>query len=149
MRDAAGENTVAAYQAPLSTLELDGAAIVVLASGFLTPESNSDGEPFGLYVALPAGGDLVELPLNDETNVDEMDQVSMKVYPNPGNGVFNIQANERIADVQVIDILGQVVYNASVNAQQHIIQMDNVRSGIYFVQINTQSGKMIEKIQVR
>ena len=149
VRDAAGENTVAAYQAPLSTLELDGAAIVVVASGFLTPENNSDGEAFGLYVALPAGGDLVELPLNDDTNVADTDQMNLKVYPNPSNGVFNIQANERIAEVQVIDILGQVVYSAPVNAQNHVIDIDDMRSGIYFVQINTQAGKIIEKIQVR
>lgn len=149
VRDAAGENTVAAYQAPLSTLDLGGQAIVVVASGFLAPENNSEGEAFGLYVALPAGGDLVELPLNDDTNVADMDQVGMKVYPNPSNGVFNIQANERITEVKVMDLLGQMVYNAPVNGQQHIIQMDNVRSGIYFVQINTQSGKIIEKIQVK
>lgn len=53
---------VAAYEAPLATLGLGGAALTVVASGFLDPSMNSNGEAFGLWVALPSGGALVELP---------------------------------------------------------------------------------------
>ena len=63
IRDETGTTTVAAYQAPLATLGLDGAALTVVASGFLNPANNSNGSAFGLWVALPAGGNLVELPL--------------------------------------------------------------------------------------
>jgi uncharacterized surface protein with fasciclin (FAS1) repeats/predicted lipoprotein with Yx(FWY)xxD motif len=62
VRDEAGGTTVASYSAPLSTLELENTPIVVVASGFLSPADNSNGPVFGLYVALPAGGDLVQLP---------------------------------------------------------------------------------------
>ncbi len=54
---------VATYGAPLQTLGLDGAAITVLASGFLDGEQNSGGPAFGLWAALASGGPLVELPL--------------------------------------------------------------------------------------
>ncbi len=62
VRDETGTATVAMYQAPLATLGLDGAAMAVVASGFLNPSVNSNGAAFGLFVALPAGGALVELP---------------------------------------------------------------------------------------
>jgi hypothetical protein len=62
VRDETGTVTVAMYQAPLATLGLDGAAMTVVASGFLNPAVNNNGEAFGLFVALPAGGALVELP---------------------------------------------------------------------------------------
>ncbi len=39
----------------------------MVASGFLSPENNSNGEGFGLFVALAAGGDLIALPVYVET----------------------------------------------------------------------------------
>jgi len=63
VRDETGTNTVASYQAPLATLGLNGAALTVVASGFLNPANNSNGATFGLWVALPTGGNLVQLPL--------------------------------------------------------------------------------------
>ncbi|HEY1031809.1 MAG TPA: DUF4397 domain-containing protein [Flavipsychrobacter sp.] len=60
-----GATTVQTYSAPLQTLNLDGEAIVVLASGFLTPANNSNGPAFGLYVALASGGSLIPLPTTD------------------------------------------------------------------------------------
>ncbi len=68
IRDETGENTVVSYQAPLASLGLDGAAITVVASGFLSPGNNSNGPAFGLWVALASGGDLVELPLYSPLN---------------------------------------------------------------------------------
>lgn len=62
IRDETGAVTVASYSAPLQTLGLNGAAAVVVASGFLNPANNSNGSGFGLYVALPTGGNLVALP---------------------------------------------------------------------------------------
>jgi hypothetical protein len=62
VRDQTGTVVVAQYSAPLATLGLDGAAISVLASGFLDPSVNNYGPAFGLYVALATGGALVALP---------------------------------------------------------------------------------------
>jgi Secretion system C-terminal sorting domain/Domain of unknown function (DUF4397) len=62
VRLADGTTPVAQYGAPLQTLGLQNEALVVLASGFLNPANNSNGPAFGLYVALPSGGNLIPLP---------------------------------------------------------------------------------------
>ena len=68
IRDESGMVTVATFSAPLATLNLMGMSAVVVASGFLDPSNNSNGASFGLYVALPAGGDLVALPAGKNSN---------------------------------------------------------------------------------
>ena len=62
IRDEFSENVVAEYAAPIQTLGFGGAALTVIASGFLNPAANSNGPAFGLYVASPAGGALLALP---------------------------------------------------------------------------------------
>lgn len=54
---------MARYLAPLQTLNLSGSALTVLASGFLNPAPNINGPLFGLFVALPTGGELIPLPI--------------------------------------------------------------------------------------
>ncbi|WP_188407221.1 DUF4397 domain-containing protein, partial [Psychroflexus salis] len=55
-----------AYSAPLATLGgFEGAAITVVASGFLGDDASMDNG-FGLWVATAAGGALVELPLVEQ-----------------------------------------------------------------------------------
>jgi hypothetical protein len=68
--DESGANTVVSYSAPLASLQLDGAALVTLASGFLNPSNTSDGSSFGLYVALPSGGNMIALPVVSSESKD-------------------------------------------------------------------------------
>ena len=62
LQAAASGGAVAAFDAPLATLGVDGAALTVLASGFLAPSMNSNGAAFGLFVSTGVAGPLLELP---------------------------------------------------------------------------------------
>jgi hypothetical protein len=62
VRDETGVTLLGTYRAPLQTLGMEGAAITVVASGFIDPAVNSNGPAFGLWAALASGGALVELP---------------------------------------------------------------------------------------
>ena len=79
IRDQSGQTTVASYDAPLSSLGLMGSAAVVVASGFLNPANNSNGESFGLFVALPSGGDLVALPAS-KSAISEENKINTPEY---------------------------------------------------------------------
>ena len=59
---ASSGGAVAAFDAPLATLGVDGAALTVLASGFLNAANNSNGPAFGLFVSTGAAGPLLALP---------------------------------------------------------------------------------------
>jgi hypothetical protein len=157
IRDETGEVTVAAYEAPLATLGLEGSALTVVASGFLTPENNSDGPAFGLWVALPAGGELIPLPASvtgvEQVNITNED---VTVYPNPVTQFVNIQyslLNESEVNIRVVDILGNVVKEAQTGLQSNQVQnyrfeLNDIDSGLYFVTINAGSSQVVKKIQV-
>ena len=146
IRDASGTVGVAAYQAPLATLGLDGAALTVLASGFLDPSQNSNGPQFGLFVASPLGGDLLELP-SAPLGVEEFNAVSFSIYPNPVGERLNISA-ENIDlsqySVAITDMLGRVVKNNVVNID-NTINVDNLSEGIYNLTILDGNSVVISK----
>ena len=149
VRDNAGTTPVAAYQAPLSTLNLDGQALVVLASGFFNPANNSGGEAFGLWAALSTGGDLVELPAASLTGVEENASIiGLNIYPNPAQTVLNINFNtEETSDVtvNVINVNGSLVQSTSlnnVNAGNRVmtISTEDLAAGIYNLNVVTSAG---------
>ncbi len=136
IRDASGTVGVAAYQAPLATLGLDGAALTVLASGFLDPSQNSNGPSFGLYVASPLGGALLELP-SAPLGVSEFDSSAFAIYPNPANERLNISltgidlSQYRVA---ITDMLGRQVLEAKMDIDNSI-NVNNLSEGIYNLSI--------------
>ncbi len=66
IKDDNTQTTLYNYKLPLLTLGLQGQAGVVIMSGFVNPSVNSYGESFGLFLALPTGGDLIPLPTYTE-----------------------------------------------------------------------------------
>jgi len=81
IRDETGTNTVARYEAPLETYDINGIALTILASGFLNPENNSNGSAFGLWVALPSGGPLLELPVKNMQETAKVQVIHNSALP--------------------------------------------------------------------
>jgi len=76
------------------------------------------------------------------------------VYPNPSNGTFNIGFNateEGGVALNVVDLNGRVVYTNTFEAvegqNEFTIALDNVVSGIYFV--NFRQGTNVAKMKIR
>lgn len=142
IQDQTGSVGVAAFEAPLATLSLDGAAIVVVASGFLNPANNSDGPAFGLYAAAPTGGEMLALPfIQLGTNDFAINQVA--VYPNPARNVLYIEGTDMDSlNVQMVDLQGRVVFQGPYSEDTGI-NVSNLSTGMYqlvFLQGNNVVG---------
>ncbi len=138
IRNEAGDVTVAGYAAPLATLELDNAAITVVASGFLDPSVNGDGPAFGLWVALASGGELIPLP-TAFLGVNELSELEFSIYPNPSTDFININVENNMTIDQVIitDINGRIVKSSNFAKQ---ISVADLNEGMYFLNITTAEG---------
>lgn len=107
-----GVTVVASYDAPLATLNLNDAAAVVVASGFLDPSVNSNGPAFGLWVALPSGGALVELPPGGSTPTEPM--VSAPAPTLPQSEVLSVYSDTYttgVTNFNFIDFNGAGTYS--------------------------------------
>jgi hypothetical protein len=75
----------------------------------------------------------------------EMDN-SVKVYPNPSNGLVKIDADTEIKAIYLYDIQGrqlQVNYSDETNAS---FDVSGRVSGIYFMKVITEKGMKVEKL---
>ena len=156
IRDETGMQTVASFVAPLSSLGLDGEAIVVVASGFLTPENNSGGPAFGLYAALPAGGDLVALGNVTGTEENLFDESQFKAYPNPATSFLNVEYSlleDTDVSIAIYDILGRKLIEevsfANANSRMsYQLNTGGLDNGLYILTLNAGENLMSTKIRV-
>ena len=140
MRDESGTTGVAAYSAPLQTLGLEGAAITVLASGFLDATVATNLPTFGLWVALASGGNLIPLP-TVTLSTSNFDSNAFGVYPNPAKEMISIlnTNNVDINKATITDLNGRMIKEISSGFDQ--INVSNLTRGIYLMSI--ESGKTI------
>jgi hypothetical protein len=70
---------------------------------------------------------------------------SIKMYPNPSNGLVNIQSAENMKSVKVYTMGGQLVREVNISdmMKANALTLDlNVVAGLYRVQIITAAGEM-------
>jgi hypothetical protein len=156
--DATGGTVVQSYSAPLQTLNLEDQALTVVASGFLNPANNSNGPAFGLWVALAAGGAMVELPLAvTALNRLENNINTLNIFPNPVRNELSLAFNlTEASDVQLqwYNIQGQLVKNVELGMLQAGTQnmstnVADLSEGWYNLSIVSNKGIQSLKVQVR
>jgi hypothetical protein len=144
-----GSVTVASYQAPLAALSLTGQAITVLASGFLTPASNSNGPAFGLFAAAATGGSLIPLPSIVITAIGNKTELQNKlsVYPNPFSERVTISNQSELnLTIEVSDITGKLIKSVQSNESSISMDLNELTTGVYFITVNNGADKATFKV---
>ena len=81
--------------------------------------------------------------------VNESFSKKFGTYPNPVNSIVNVSNNDNIilTDVVINDINGRTVKNFKINNLSEVeLNISDLNSGVYFMNINTNSGTAIKKI---
>ena len=84
-------------------------------------------------------------------SVNENENVTVSIYPNPSNGLLNIKSNGSIRKIQVLNSLGQTIYTQSNTGTKPVISLDlSDFSGVYIIRMTDANGQqMIRKIILR
>lgn len=96
---------------------------------------------YGFYVygvvADPANeGALGSVVVSDNfLGINDAVLASATIYPNPTNGVWNLRSVETVDSVKLYDVMGRLILQQEVNAQEITLGTQNLPSGVYFAQI--------------
>lgn len=98
-----------------------------------------------------SGFDLDAVGVINETavGINELDKNDfIKIYPNPSNGVVRVEwlVASRACSLKVFDLLGNEIKNFELHSKTTELDLSNLNSGIYFVQIESENHKSFIKL---
>jgi len=90
---------------------------------------------------------VINITKGSSDNIDVETNVS--IYPNPASDVLNVVANTNIKRVRIINFIGQIMFDNSVNNSSININTSAYQSGVYIISVETSNGVITEKITIK
>ena len=87
------------------------------------------------------------LNLINPVTIAEQDFDDLRIYPNPATDILNITSSETISEIEIVNVMGQVVYRTEVNADNAVCDVEGLNAGVYIVIIygNSRTSTMLSK----
>ncbi|MCF8299305.1 MAG: T9SS type A sorting domain-containing protein, partial [Saprospiraceae bacterium] len=86
-----------------------------------------------------------------QASINEIDnKLNVEIFPNPAKDKFYIELNnETEVQFRLIDVLGQIITDKTLNKSQYI-NIENLASGIYYIEVYSKDSesRMLEKLLV-
>ena len=79
-------------------------------------------------------------------SVDEI-SANTNIYPNPTHDNVTIEA-KGMRHITVVSALGQVVYDADIEADMTQLNLGQFKAGLYMVRIDTENGTVVKRVSV-
>ena len=75
----------------------------------------------------------------------------MAIYPNPSNGVFNVQYNDiPVSNIDVVNVLGQIVKSVKIDSSKlgtsESIDLSGNANGLYIINVSTNETSSSYKV---
>ncbi len=114
-----------------------GTALVSGTTYYASQTVTSCESPIRLAVTMTLGGCL---------GTEEFIANVIKLYPNPVVDIVTISSTEMMTNLEVVNILGQIVFSKSVNENETTIDMSRYSSGSYIVRVLVDDKVKIFKV---
>jgi hypothetical protein len=87
--------------------------------------------------------------VNTSINYNSANTIAVKIIPNPSTGRFVFEfATDEEKNVRVIDALGRIILEEKMNGRNVSINLLNQSRGVYLLQVETKTGRLVQKIVV-
>jgi len=82
--------------------------------------------------------------------IDELQQGSISIYPNPSSGLFTMQINSQWlmsnSQIDIYNVLGEKVWHSEIYNQQSQIDLSSQSKGIYFIKVQSGNNVYTKKV---
>ncbi|WP_353778691.1 T9SS type A sorting domain-containing protein [Winogradskyella sp. 3972H.M.0a.05] len=82
----------------------------------------------------------------DNLSVDSFDKTEISYYPNPVTEFLTLSTDQAIQEIKLYNLTGQIVYRQKLNSSNYKLDMSSFNSGVYFIEVRSNSGKNTLKI---
>ncbi len=95
---------------------------------------------------------LSDIPMNVQSYCQllatpELSYEAIRIVPNPTQGVVTISNFNEAAIIQLLDLNGTVILSESTTLDQITIDLESFESGVYLIQITSESHQLTRKVQ--
>ena len=85
--------------------------------------------------------------VEDYAAADEALGTEVAVFPNPAKDQFQVKA-EALQQITVVDLSGRIVRNEKVSGDFAVINVNDLRPGMYYVNVVTANGSRVKRLEV-
>jgi hypothetical protein len=72
----------------------------------------------------------------DASSIEEQEEISVTVYPNPTNGILRVETNSEVQKLEIFSVRGELLVSTS----QPEINLVNLNAGSYVLLATTSKG---------
>ncbi len=88
-----------------------------------------------------------DIVINSTMGISHQEAFNVKVFPNPVSSVVYIENDERIRNLRILDLSGNLLVNQRLNSKSASIDISHLVFGIYVVKVITEKGVAVIKIR--
>lgn len=94
------------------------------------------------------GDENVMVILKDNIGIVEIATTNVSAYPNPANNKLWIKSDVFVDHCKILDLHGKLIKEITVSEKSFILDVQQIQSGIYFLQLLTEKGNVMKKISI-
>ncbi len=80
------------------------------------------------------------------TDVTVVNECALKIYPNPASSYINLSLpNSTYKSVSIVNLLGETILVQNINSVNQQINIDNLKAGLYFIQVKNENGVLTKQ----
>ncbi|MDP4763772.1 MAG: T9SS type A sorting domain-containing protein [Salibacteraceae bacterium] len=121
-------------------------------NGFTATTEDLENITNGTYTVIVTDGNGCDTSVSisvELTGINNLENLSFSMYPNPTDGAVTIATKTNINSVRVLDVLGNLVNeNSFKNRTKVDLNLTNLNSGLYLIEVTTEDGIHLKKLTI-